>query len=1216
MKRFISLLLAVITAFSSFSMLSANAAFSDVASDAYCKEAVEALVGLGILKGYDDGTFGPERNVTRAEMATVIVRALGLESEAKNSMNATKFDDIDGGHWASGYVNVAVNKGIIKGDGNGKFRPSDPVRHEEAIKMVVCAEGFGEGITSSGADWAKPYIDIASAKGISNGLLSSKGELASRGDVAVMVYNGLKCDLEKPIFSVRGGEYNGPRRVSVTTNTSDAKIYYTTDGSKPSKYSTPYSGPVDILSSCVLRAVTVKRGMLESEETQASYVIEYNLFGNTGTYNVSFDLNCPHSADMRVPAAQKVKRGKNVVMPPEPVRDGYYFAGWAYDAEGTDMFDFTMAIYGDTKLYAVWTTETGPYTVSFNLNCSELIYPPANQTVSFGGKAVAPQSPQRDGYAFLGGSVASKGASLYNFNNPVKTNMTLYAKWAARTGDGPVSLDDERKETEIFSFDADIRDILLGETKTVNFTAEIFSSIPLAADDVKLVDENGSLVGIMNDKGEAGDACANDGIYTLQKEFYANEIKNTLYYVVCRSEKSDSLNIGFYRNYTEKDYNAMLSVSGALTDIVNASKEIGVSDVTEETVNAVAKKVEELKNSGDVKDYTIGENSVTMTLKDGLPVIYKLSSDDEYDGASGEINIMTFEPYKGTLSTPELNADMDNASDGDAELIALRDTHFKFTGNYDLADVTLDKIHEISKAGIMIWIGHGLYDERLGSSLCTGEVVSVMSLYTYSYLLANGSVTAIADPNGMRLGITGGYVKNELKDLNGSLIYLIACHSGQDMVDNIDSGYPLAKAFIDNGAAAVVGTTGAVKCNYSHKFTMALFDRLTTISEGEYFTLSEALAYAKSVVGATDANNTEFMIFPQESAVANNFRLSAEYGGMDGSIRDSLTNAPIPNALVRIYLDGALVDSTRTDDEGYSIVTDIPDGEYIVQVDAGGYRSAKYSIRINEGETTHSETTFMVGVEMQKGSAKGTIVNSQTGLPVDGVELTFRKSWNNRFGSTVFTASTDANGNYSVEGESGQYTMEFAKDGYITGYKNVVLAAGENSSAQNDAITPKLQNSSSFRITLTWRDRPSDLDAHLTGPTGNEGERFHLYHSSTAANHVNPDKYTLDLDNRDITENINPETITVHKPCDGVYRFVVDNFSLESEDTDLAASNATVNIYYGNSDIVVASYDVPTSAVATVWVVCDIEVVDGLIMPPKKINRTGFDLNGELHNID
>ena len=169
-------------------------AFTDVAGTEYYAEAAGALNEAGILTGYSDGTFRAEKTITRAEMAAVICRMMSLSPEE----GGTSFHDVPQDYWASKYITAAQKAGIISGDGKGSFRPGDNVKYEEAVKMVVCAIGQGEQITSSGTNWAKGYLDLAQALGITDNLSIAK--ISTRGDVAVMVYNALQAPSEGTVW--------------------------------------------------------------------------------------------------------------------------------------------------------------------------------------------------------------------------------------------------------------------------------------------------------------------------------------------------------------------------------------------------------------------------------------------------------------------------------------------------------------------------------------------------------------------------------------------------------------------------------------------------------------------------------------------------------------------------------------------------------------------------------------------------------------------------------------------------------------------------------------------------------------------------------------------------------------------------------------------------------------------------------------------------------
>ncbi|MBR4891121.1 MAG: S-layer homology domain-containing protein [Clostridia bacterium] len=171
-------------------------AFSDIAESDYCHAAATFLQEKGVLTGYPDGSFGANDNVTRAQMAAIVCRIADTPNKTNSKVN---FSDVSDGHWAKDYVSLASNLGIINGDGDGRFRPEDNVKYEEAIKMVVCAVGLADNITPDPLDWSKPYLSIADKYSITDNLLGKKGNPSTRADIAVMTYASLNPVEKEPL---------------------------------------------------------------------------------------------------------------------------------------------------------------------------------------------------------------------------------------------------------------------------------------------------------------------------------------------------------------------------------------------------------------------------------------------------------------------------------------------------------------------------------------------------------------------------------------------------------------------------------------------------------------------------------------------------------------------------------------------------------------------------------------------------------------------------------------------------------------------------------------------------------------------------------------------------------------------------------------------------------------------------------------------------------
>ena len=173
--------------------------------------------------------------------------------------------------------------------------------------------------------------------------------------------------------------------------------------------------------------------------------------------------------------------------------------------------------------------------------------------------------------------------------------------------------------------------------------------------------------------------------------------------------------------------------------------------------------------------------------------------------------------------------------------------------------------------------------------------------------------------------------------------------------------------------------------------------------------------------------------------------------------------------------------------------------------------------------------------------------------------------------------------------EEVSYTAEFSKEGFVTGYANVVCFEG-NATSQDGSMTPIL-NENEYRIVLTWGETPWDLDSHLSGPRNEDGDRFHVYFSNRSATASTEDgNVTVAKLDHDDTSSYGPETITLIKLSnDGVYHYAVHDYSnkYSSESKALSMSGAKIVVYHGNS--VIATFNVPINKVGTVWNVFDIQ---------------------------
>ena len=149
LKKVLALVLAFACAFTMF----AGAAFTDQADIKVDADVVDTLVSLGIVEGFEDGSFQPNGTVTRAQMAKMIyvLRTGNSDASAYNN-DKTTFTDING-HWAAGYIKYCQSLNIIAGKSATKFDPNGNVTTQEAAKMLLVTLGYDAkkaGLVGSG----------------------------------------------------------------------------------------------------------------------------------------------------------------------------------------------------------------------------------------------------------------------------------------------------------------------------------------------------------------------------------------------------------------------------------------------------------------------------------------------------------------------------------------------------------------------------------------------------------------------------------------------------------------------------------------------------------------------------------------------------------------------------------------------------------------------------------------------------------------------------------------------------------------------------------------------------------------------------------------------------------------------------------------------------------------------------------------------------------
>ncbi|WP_051289940.1 S-layer homology domain-containing protein [Paenibacillus massiliensis] len=177
-----------------------NVNFSDTASH-WAREAVQKAVALGIVNGYENGEFRPNAKASRAEFVVMLARALGLEASS-NNLSFQDANNIPA--WSRSYVAQAVQMGIISGYEDGTFRPAANMNRTEMTVMLVRALGLTVDpaakptFTDAGRipAWAAPYVaaavDAGLVQGAGNNQFNPLAE-ATRAEVVTLLLNALEA---------------------------------------------------------------------------------------------------------------------------------------------------------------------------------------------------------------------------------------------------------------------------------------------------------------------------------------------------------------------------------------------------------------------------------------------------------------------------------------------------------------------------------------------------------------------------------------------------------------------------------------------------------------------------------------------------------------------------------------------------------------------------------------------------------------------------------------------------------------------------------------------------------------------------------------------------------------------------------------------------------------------------------------------------------------
>ena len=320
---------------------------------------------------------------------------------------------------------------------------------------------------------------------------------------------------------------------------------------------------------------------------------------------------------------------------------------------------------------------------------------------------------------------------------------------------------------------------------------------------------------------------------------------------------------------------------------------------------------------------------------------------------------------------------------------------------------------------------------------------------------------------------------------------------------------------------------------------------------------------------------------------------------------------PLSGATVLLYTEeytNPIYQYTTSSDGIYRIIVPSDARNYWIEVVKEGYQTTTlYNIHMNEQMLgVYQETIYLINNNLNTNCNTKLIICDAFNVSYDydgmlrlsDAEVKIRKGIKNKSGEVYTTGRTDINGVLQLSLPAGMYTAEVKKVGYAVTYYTIAVTKND---IQIEINTTPVLNEGEIRIVLTWGSYPDDLDSHLFTPydSSSGDTTYHIWYGNKNDFNMN----NLDVDD---TTGYGPETMTINRLGNGLYKYYVADFTNCSyrnlHSTDMSFSNATVNIY--TSEGLAYTFHVPYGCEGVIWEVFEIR------------NKTIIPIQRYYHNID
>ena len=213
LKKILALVLALVMSMSLVTI--ANASDFTDADDITYEEAADVMSTIGVIEGFEDGSFDPDGTLTREQAAKLVTYMLLGDNANRLGIERSTFNDVAMTRWSAPAIEYCVSLGIIDGAGDGNFYPAGTLTGAAFAKVLLTALGYDseiEGLT--GATWSVNTAALAMEVGLDSGIEDlSWSSALTREEAAQMALNAIKA----PLVAYEGG-------TSITVNGAEVSI--------------------------------------------------------------------------------------------------------------------------------------------------------------------------------------------------------------------------------------------------------------------------------------------------------------------------------------------------------------------------------------------------------------------------------------------------------------------------------------------------------------------------------------------------------------------------------------------------------------------------------------------------------------------------------------------------------------------------------------------------------------------------------------------------------------------------------------------------------------------------------------------------------------------------------------------------------------------------------------------------------------------------------